>query len=119
MVLQNRPRPTCLQVGHLPWRVDAKGRTRLLLITSGKNKRWMLPKGLTMPGMALREASSIDALVEAGCFRLLSDGGERPAEAVVFHFGSPSFAIDGARVIGATAGGLASGVLGQRCSREI
>ena len=56
----------------MPWRVDAKGRTRLLLITSGKSKRWMLPKAWTMPGMALHEASSIEALEEAGAKDVIS-----------------------------------------------
>lgn len=98
MVIRDEARPPCLQVAALPWRVDAKGRTRLLLITSRNSKRWMLPKGWPMAGMALHEAASIEAMEEAGAegvisstpvgsyryAKLFNDGSEQPAEAVVF-----------------------------------
>lgn len=89
---------SCLQVAALPWRMDAQGRMRLLLVTSRNSKHWMLPKGWPMAGKADYEAASIEAIEEAGAeglmstqsigtyryTKVLSDGTERPARAVVF-----------------------------------
>jgi 8-oxo-dGTP pyrophosphatase MutT (NUDIX family) len=53
------------QVGALPWRLR-NGRVEVMLITSRERKRWIIPKGWSMPGKSLREAAEIEAWEEAG-----------------------------------------------------
>lgn len=43
-----------------------KGRLELLLITSIRTKRWILPKGHIEPGLNARESAEFEALEEAG-----------------------------------------------------
>lgn len=55
-----RKHASCTQFGAIPWRLHA-GRVQVLLITSRKRGRWIVPKGwpidgLTPPGSAAREA---------------------------------------------------------------
>ena len=54
------------QVAALPVRVDAAGRTRVLLITSRETKRLIVPKGWPMKGHKDYRAAAIEAQEEAG-----------------------------------------------------
>lgn len=53
------------QVAALCYRGTAKG-TEVLLITSRESRRWILPKGWTMPGLSPAEAAAQEAWEEAG-----------------------------------------------------
>ncbi len=54
------------QVGVLPWRIRRDGETRLLLITSRRRGRWIVPKGWPMKGYPPSVAASREAFEEAG-----------------------------------------------------
>ncbi len=54
------------QVAALPVRLDAAGRTRVLLITSRETKRFVVPKGWPMKGRKDYRAAAIEAQEEAG-----------------------------------------------------
>ena len=54
------------QVAALPVRLDAAGRTRVLLITSRETKRLIVPKGWPMKGHKDYRAAAIEAQEEAG-----------------------------------------------------
>jgi 8-oxo-dGTP pyrophosphatase MutT (NUDIX family) len=53
------------QVAALPWRQGEHG-VEILLVTTRTTKRWVIPKGWTMPGKADHEAAAIEAFEEAG-----------------------------------------------------
>jgi 8-oxo-dGTP pyrophosphatase MutT (NUDIX family) len=55
-----------LQVGALPYMVDAAGAVRVLLITSRRSARWIVPKGWPVRGLSLAEAAAKEAYEEAG-----------------------------------------------------
>ena len=54
------------QVAALPVRLDAAGRTRVLLITSRETKRLIIPKGWPMKGRKDHRTAAIEAQEEAG-----------------------------------------------------
>ncbi|MGX5722398.1 NUDIX hydrolase [Shinella zoogloeoides] len=54
------------QVGVLPWRVRRDGERKLLLITSRRRGRWIVPKGWPMKGYPPFIAASREAFEEAG-----------------------------------------------------
>ena len=54
------------QVAALPVRIDAAGRTRVLLITSRETQRMIVPKGWPMKGHKDYRAAAIEAQEEAG-----------------------------------------------------
>lgn len=54
------------QVGVLPWRVRRDGERKLLLITSRRRGRWIVPKGWPMKGYPAFVAASREAFEEAG-----------------------------------------------------
>lgn len=54
------------QYGALPYRVDASGDLRILLVTSRRTGRWVAPKGHPMPGRRPHEAAAQEAYEEAG-----------------------------------------------------
>lgn len=54
------------QVGALPLRRDDAGAIEVLLITSRRTRRWIIPKGWPMKGKADADAAAIEALEEAG-----------------------------------------------------
>lgn len=56
-----------LQVAALPWR-QRKGRTEVLLVTSRRTRRLILPKGWPMAGCTLARAAEIEAMEEAGAY---------------------------------------------------
>lgn len=91
-------RTSCDQVAALPWRVDADGKVRILLVTSRTNGKWMLPKGWPIDGKSAAEAAGIEAKEEAGVegtvsgsaigsyryIKLFEDGTSTPAQALVY-----------------------------------
>lgn len=54
------------QVGVLPWRIGKDGKARILLITSRRRRRWIIPKGWPMEGYPPFVAASREAFEEAG-----------------------------------------------------
>ena len=54
------------QVAALPYRIDAAGDVSVLLITSRETKRWVVPKGNRIKGLAPHEAAAHEACEEAG-----------------------------------------------------
>jgi len=54
------------QTGALPWRQDRNGRVEVLLVTSRRSGRWLIPKGWPMAGRSLAEAAAQEAFEEAG-----------------------------------------------------
>jgi 8-oxo-dGTP pyrophosphatase MutT (NUDIX family) len=55
-----------VQVAALCWRRTAKGRLRVLLITSRETRRWVIPKGWPMRNRTNAEAAEREAFEEAG-----------------------------------------------------
>jgi 8-oxo-dGTP pyrophosphatase MutT (NUDIX family) len=69
------------QVAALPYRVTAEGAVEVLLITSRRTHRWIVPKGWTMKGLSAASAAAREAFEEAGV------SGEIAAEPLgVFHY---------------------------------
>ncbi|KRA43305.1 hypothetical protein ASD80_07980 [Devosia sp. Root635] len=82
----------------LPWRQDESGAVLVLLITSRRNGKWMLPKGWPMAGRSDPEAAQVEAMQEAGIvgsvsaapmgsfrsFKLFDDGQSKPAQTLVY-----------------------------------
>jgi phosphohistidine phosphatase len=63
------------QSGVIPYRVR-KGELEILLITSRKKRRWIIPKGIIEPDFSARNSAAKEALEEAGargvvCTKLL------------------------------------------------
>jgi len=54
------------QVGVLPWRIRRDGERKLLLITSRRRGRWIVPKGWPIKGFPPFVAASREAFEEAG-----------------------------------------------------
>ena len=54
-----------IQYAALPWR-QAGRRLEILLITSRETRRWVIPKGWPMKGLAPHEAAAVEAIEEAG-----------------------------------------------------
>lgn len=55
-----------VQTAALPWRCTAAGDLEILLITSRRSPRWLVPKGWPMRGKSLAEAAAQEAFEEAG-----------------------------------------------------
>ncbi len=49
----------------LPYRTD-RGRLEILLVTSRRRKRWVVPKGVREPDLSSAESAAKEALEEAG-----------------------------------------------------
>ena len=50
----------------LPYRIDADGSARVMLITSRETRRWVIPKGNLIPGLDPHQAAAHEAFEEAG-----------------------------------------------------
>ncbi|MBF0589001.1 MAG: NUDIX hydrolase [Magnetococcales bacterium] len=50
----------------IPFRKGQGGRLEILLITSRKKKRWVIPKGIAEPNMTPADSAAKEALEEAG-----------------------------------------------------
>jgi 8-oxo-dGTP pyrophosphatase MutT (NUDIX family) len=60
------------QVAALPYRIDRSGNTEILLITSRRTKRFIVPKGWQMKGKTDPEAAMQEAKEEAGVSGIIS-----------------------------------------------
>jgi uncharacterized protein len=58
--------PSIRQVAALPYQIDEHGQVRVLLITSRETRRWVLPKGNPIRGLAGHESAASEAFEEAG-----------------------------------------------------
>src|SRR3712207_2754071 len=54
------------QAAALPFRHTAEGQVEVLLITSRRARRWIIPKGWPVPGWALHDSAAREAFEEAG-----------------------------------------------------
>lgn len=54
------------QSGALPWRRLRDGGIALLLVTSRRTRRWIIPKGHIEPGLTAAASAAKEALEEAG-----------------------------------------------------
>ena len=59
------------QMAALCWRLR-KGRVEVLMVTSRETRRWVIPKGWPMPGLAPEEAAAREAWEEAGALGKVS-----------------------------------------------
>lgn len=64
-VTHTRGRELWQQIGALCWRRRNKG-IQVLLVTSRRSHRWIIPKGWPMVGKTLHQAAAIEAYEEAG-----------------------------------------------------
>jgi len=55
-----------LQSAAIPYRYDATGEMQILLVTSRKQGKWILPKGNVRMGMAPHSSAAKEAFEEAG-----------------------------------------------------
>jgi 8-oxo-dGTP pyrophosphatase MutT (NUDIX family) len=55
-----------IQYGALPYRLDAQGRPEVLLVTSRRTRRWILPKGWPIKGLNPAKSAAREAFEEAG-----------------------------------------------------
>jgi 8-oxo-dGTP pyrophosphatase MutT (NUDIX family) len=60
------PGGTPLQVAALPFELAADGTLRILLITSRRSGRWIVPKGWPVRGLTFGESAAREAFEEAG-----------------------------------------------------
>lgn len=63
--MRDRPAWHYIQSGVIPFQSRKKG-IRILLITSRKKGRWIIPKGIVEPGHSPTESAAMEALEEAG-----------------------------------------------------
>ncbi|MBI9072450.1 MAG: NUDIX hydrolase [Melioribacteraceae bacterium] len=56
----------------IPYKIENM-QLKIMLITSRKKKRWIIPKGVIEPGMTPRESALREALEEAGCIGEVED----------------------------------------------
>lgn len=75
LTVRTKPDGYYEQSAVIPYRLR-DGRLEVLLITSRKRKRWVLPKGVREPDLSAAESAAKEALEEAGI------GGRVSAEAV-------------------------------------
>lgn len=54
------------QYGALPWRIKRKGILQVLLVTSRRRGRWILPKGWRVKGRSPAQSAAREAFEEAG-----------------------------------------------------
>ena len=64
--MERKETPTIRQVAALPYKTDDDGKISVLLITSRETRRWVLPKGNPIRGLASHEAAAHEAFEEAG-----------------------------------------------------
>jgi predicted phosphate transport protein (TIGR00153 family) len=64
--VERKETPAIRQVAALPYRTDDSGKVSVLLITSRETRRWVLPKGNPIRGLASHEAAAHEAFEEAG-----------------------------------------------------
>jgi 8-oxo-dGTP pyrophosphatase MutT (NUDIX family) len=67
-----RTRQVGIQYAALPYRLQS-GRLWILLISSRRTRRWVIPKGWPTEGRAPHEGAAIEAMEEAGITGAISD----------------------------------------------
>jgi len=55
-----------VQYAALPYRLDGAGGLEILLVTSRRSRRWIIPKGWPIKGLRPAEAAAREAFEEAG-----------------------------------------------------
>ncbi|WP_374449395.1 NUDIX hydrolase [Stella sp.] len=55
-----------IQYGALPYRIDATGTLEILLITTRRTRRWVIPKGWPIKGLKPEKSAAREAYEEAG-----------------------------------------------------
>jgi 8-oxo-dGTP pyrophosphatase MutT (NUDIX family) len=94
---QSNRKLTGVQYAALPWRLK-NDEIQILLVTSRRTRRWILPKGWPMDGRKPTEVAAREAVEEAGVtgaidktsigqyryMKLLRDGVEQPCRVEVF-----------------------------------
>lgn len=60
------PKPVIRQVAVLPYRIGESGEIQILLITSRRTGRWVIPKGNRISGLSSHKAAAQEAFEEAG-----------------------------------------------------
>ena len=63
------------QYAALPYRRSKKGAVEIMLVTSRETRRWIIPKGWPIAGVAPHNLAALEAMEEAG---LLGKVGEKP-----------------------------------------
>lgn len=61
-----KPQPTRLQYGALPYRILDDATVEVLLVTSRATKQWIIPKGWPIKGLKPGKAAAREAYEEAG-----------------------------------------------------
>ena len=56
----------CVQYGALIYRVDSGGLLEILLVTTRRSHKWIIPKGWPIKGLTSRETAAREAYEEAG-----------------------------------------------------
>jgi phosphohistidine phosphatase len=70
---RDRPAYYYSQSAVIPYRVLGDGSNEYLIISSSKNKHWVVPKGIKDPGLTPQESAAIEAWEEAGIRGEVSD----------------------------------------------
>jgi 8-oxo-dGTP pyrophosphatase MutT (NUDIX family) len=55
-----------IQYAALPYRLNRRSRTEIMLVTSRGTQRWIIPKGWPQPGRAAPDSAAHEAFEEAG-----------------------------------------------------
>jgi phosphohistidine phosphatase len=63
--MRDRPAYYYTQSSVIPWRMQS-GRLEILVVSSSKNKHWVVPKGIADPGHSFQDSARKEALEEAG-----------------------------------------------------
>ncbi|HEX3348501.1 MAG TPA: NUDIX hydrolase [Acetobacteraceae bacterium] len=64
--MRDDPTPARVQYAALPFKVTGEGRVRVLLVTSKGGRRWVVPKGSPIRGLAPAEVAAREAYEETG-----------------------------------------------------
>ncbi len=62
-----------VQYAALPYRVDGEGGLEILLVTSRRSRRWIIPKGWPVKGLRPCDAAAKEAFEEAGVVGTIDD----------------------------------------------
>jgi len=71
-ILRKRPAYYYTQSAALPYRIK-NGKLEIILITSTKKHKWIIPKGIVEPGMSAKTSAGKEAFEEAGVYGKVSD----------------------------------------------
>jgi 8-oxo-dGTP pyrophosphatase MutT (NUDIX family) len=63
-----------VQYGALPYRRNARGDIEIMLVTSRRTKRWIIPKGWPIDGLTPAGAAAQEAFEEAGVIGQVTPG---------------------------------------------